>query len=1751
MRRSVRGVLFLVLIGVLFFSSGANANHSEIYFSVGVNTSDLKLGSPTIDINSGYINFSVAQANKIGVGDGINYGASNIVYISGRVSPTNYSVINATGATPSDISGQTVNNITRAFNSLFLAETGASDSSHLGTSNLSEGNYTLNLACYGDGADTDAVVVDGWDTSAENYIRIYTPVNSSEVGISQRHDGVWGNGYRINGTSGNYAVIIQEDYTEIEGIQIFVHNSNNSKGIQFGFSSDRIKISYSIIKSAGLYSGQDGIFVGAGATNVGYVYNTVIYNISGSGLKTDNALLYSYGNAILNCEDGFSSSYQDIICKNCLAFNNNNDYTNSNFHSDTDYVAYSDGSLPLATVCSNCINITGNSSSDLFVDYANSNFNLKQGSILIDLGVDLSSDGDLSFSDDIVGISRFQDGDGNGTDSWDIGAFEFVSSGDSFPTSILNFPVDTYNSSSTSIVFNCSAIDDVKLANVTLYGNWSGGWHTNESVSFSGTYNSTIFNKILPEGAYIWNCLVIDNDSQNVWGANNYSFIVDMTIPVFTAIVNQTAYDNESFFYNFDATDFGSGLDSFSIDDTTNFTINSSTGIILNITSLSINYYVVNVSVNDSAGNLNWSLWSLNVSSAPVQPDTTAPGVVINSPLNISYANTSVVFNITANDGVLVDNCSYSLDGSSNISMTNFEVDYWNATNDSMTEGIHGVNFYCFDNSSNLNSSESIFFSVDLNSPVVSLELPTNNSQETSDSTPDFVFNVSDNLASILDCTLWLDNGTPIAYGRNTSVLNGTSTTIAANNSLVNGDYYWFVNCSDGANVGGSEVWNLSVNVVNTIPTISSVSGVIYHGGNVNIDGSGFGVKFPVLPTRFEDFEPINSLRIGGTTWDDWEYSDTDDMIIQSNLSNRGSASRINQGADNPETFVPVLGMIKNTPTTDQEFYHFQKNYYDWSGTWVPDGINHKVIRVWSENGAGSQPDFVGNYPINSVTVEGATGCSQNINGAYPLMNSYQDEWFSWEYYIGQNSAPAVCDGTLRIYLNNNERVNRVDYGYEDSDTTGLLKTYGVEWSQDGNHPSGTAYTYVDDLYIDLDSYAHIIMGDEDTLVASANREIQIPYNWSDAEINITVNQGSFANGSTAYLFVVDSDGNVSDGYPITFAESGVDSISPTTTLNSPANGNSTTNQTVIFNCSATDNVNLANITLYGNWSGGWHANESVNVFGTSNSTTFTKTLPIGNYIWNCLAFDNESNSGWGAINYTLSITTPDTTYPIPTIIYPTNTSYTTHRTELNYTYAEINCDSAWYSNDSGVNNYSVQSCGTNFTGLLSSEGSNTWTLYMNDTSGNENSTSVTYFVDSLAPTVMINQPQQQNYSSLSVNITLNEAGYCEYSLGSDNVTMTNNGNVDFAHTNSSIADGIYTLSAYCNDSLGNKNYTETMMFEIDSTAPTFDSLRNITHLVNTSFLQNMTATDNLGITYVLNDSSVFNVSHQGQITNITALDLITVYSLNLTATDSLGNLNSSVFWISVSSIMASEFDGNTTDFGNVTINNITNLVLEVLSGGRLNFSEVVNLSLGANLDSYVNISNNRIEINSSALPALNRSARLYLYGLGFTNPRPLKDGSFCSACTEISYSDGTFVFDVGSFSVYSAEETPAVCGDGTCNGAESCSTCVADCGACSSSGGGGGGGSSVVEVVNESVNESVVNLSSDVNASEDFLVEDEVVGSDSEDIDRFVEVGGWSGSFGRWALGALVLSVFIFLVVKWMKRNKVKGAENKKAIKK
>ena len=78
---------------------------------------------------------------------------------------------------------------------------------------------------------------------------------------------------------------------------------------------------------------------------------------------------------------------------------------------------------------------------------------------------------------------------------------------------------------------------------------------------------------------------------------------------------------------------------------------------------------------------------------------------------------------------------------------------------------------------------------------------------------------------------------------------------------------------------------------------------------------------------------------------------------------------------------------------------------------------------------------------------------------------------------------------------------------------------------------------YVDDMYLDFtQARVEISNNSKWDETKQIHKEIQIPTAWSNSSITVKVNQGAFQNGETAYLYVIDENGNVnSSGYPIKF----------------------------------------------------------------------------------------------------------------------------------------------------------------------------------------------------------------------------------------------------------------------------------------------------------------------------------------------------------------------------------------------------------------------------------------------------------------------------------------------------------------------------------------------------------------------------------------------------------------------------------------
>ncbi|GAI84619.1 unnamed protein product, partial [marine sediment metagenome] len=207
------------------------------------------------------------------------------------------------------------------------------------------------------------------------------------------------------------------------------------------------------------------------------------------------------------------------------------------------------------------------------------------------------------------------------------------------------------------------------------------------------------------------------------------------------------------------------------------------------------------------------------------------------------------------------------------------------------------------------------------------------------------------------------------------------------------------------------------------------------------------------------------------------------------------------------------------------------------------------------------------------------------------------------------------------------------------------------------------------------------------------------------------------------------------------------DEIAPNTTLEYPPVGywNDTSDPFYInFNCSATDNYNLKNISLWitNSSNQSFALNQSATITGTSNNSNWTISLANGNYTWNCLAYDEYNNSDWG-VNKTILINYSDkppywsnNQTDIVSIYSPTTLSY------FNVTWQDdFGVSTAWLeSNYSGTaTNYSMNNITGdiyNYSAILPA-GTHYWKSWANDSAGQWNVTDTWVFTIDKSTTIL------------------------------------------------------------------------------------------------------------------------------------------------------------------------------------------------------------------------------------------------------------------------------------------------------------------------------------------------------------------------------------------------------------------------------
>ena len=116
--------------------------------------------------------------------------------------------------------------------------------------------------------------------------------------------------------------------------------------------------------------------------------------------------------------------------------------------------------------------------------------------------------------------------------------------------------------------------------------------------------------------------------------------------------------------------------------------------------------------------------------------------------------------------------------------------------------------------------------------------------------------------------------------------------------------------------------------------------------------------------------------------------------------------------------------------------------------------------------------------------------------------------------------------------------------------------------------------------------------------------------------------------------------------------------------------------------------------------------------------------------------------------------------------------------------------------------------------------------------------------------------------------------------------------------------EGQHNVTIWANDTSGNENYSR-VSFTIDTTPPTFTTFANQTTVANTSFSYNINAID-AGTEvdcFTVNDTTNFNITCAGVLTNNIVFTNVTIYYLNITVNDSLNNQRSGIMWVNVTAV--------------------------------------------------------------------------------------------------------------------------------------------------------------------------------------------------------------------------------------------------------
>lgn len=358
--------------------------------------------------------------------------------------------------------------------------------------------------------------------------------------------------------------------------------------------------------------------------------------------------------------------------------------------------------------------------------------------------------------------------------------------------------------------------------------------------------------------------------------------------------------------------------------------------------------------------------------------------------------------------------------------------------------------------------------------------------------------------------------------------------------------------------------------------TITGTTGTFTHSAEITVSGINLGENLSlsnVVWDAFEDGTIDTTADVGS-----WQTQNIADITTSGNRHSNSTYHGTENFTTEQTAGVTSLNTVTSRKWFVQYWFEIDDNW-DW-GTSVYSGgdqflSNVKFLRFWNSSGSIDE-NWYSQYwfgvDSNSYTdVENVSGeSSTNFSTTWSKSSATKGTWHCLQCEFSE-SGVNQSDGIIRIWMDGvlrTERTNvktREDFSeYKRVNLLGFYNAWTATGDSEGNQAPNTFR--IDDVYCSP-SWSRVEIGNASTFNSCTHREIQIPHHWSSSSIGITVNRGSFAEDAKAYLFVIDSDGNISDadadadgeqGYPITFGGEG-----GTTPAISSANGTYNQGETI------------------------------------------------------------------------------------------------------------------------------------------------------------------------------------------------------------------------------------------------------------------------------------------------------------------------------------------------------------------------------------------------------------------------------------------------------------------------------------------------------------------------------------------------------------------------------------------------------------